>query len=39
MGRVEPHPVESSIARTVTIAEIQQNNFNLSPARYVKQGT
>lgn len=32
-------PVESSIARTVTIAEIQQNDFNLSPARYVKQGT
>ena len=32
-------PVESSIARTVTIAEIQQNDFNLSPTRYVKQGT
>ena len=31
-------PVETSIARTVTIAEIQQNDFNLSPARYVKQG-
>ena len=32
-------PVESSVARTVTIAEIRQNDFNLSPARYVKQGT
>jgi len=32
-------PVASSVARTVTIAEIQQNDFNLSPARYVKQGT
>ncbi len=32
-------PVESSIAQTVTMAEIRQNDFNLSPARYVKQGT
>ena len=36
-GRWDHTPIDTSHAQTVTLAEVQQNDFNLTPSRYIKR--